>query len=312
MKLVRYTDNDRHSWNNFLCSSKNGNHFIFLREYMEYHSCRFDDCSLIAYNERSNIIAILPANISCGALFSHQGLTFGGFITNERMTAHVMLELFNCLISFCRSNDIHKIVYKCSPHIYHSSPSEEDLYALFRNDFHLYKRELSATIDMSQRIRYQQMRARAVKKAQANHLFFQESDDFVGFWKVLERVLESRHNSQPVHSQDEILMLSKIFPKNIRLFIAKREEKILAGAVVYETEHVAHTQYLANSEEGRNLGALDFVIDSLINHVYIRKRYIDLGRSNSSEGRVLNTRLMAQKEGFGARSVAYDHYQLRL
>ena len=42
--------------------SKNGT-FLFLRAYMDYHSDRFHDHSLMFHNEKGKLIAVLPANI---------------------------------------------------------------------------------------------------------------------------------------------------------------------------------------------------------------------------------------------------------
>ena len=37
--------------------------------------------------------------------------------------------------------------------------------------------------------------------------------------------------------------------------------------------------------------------------------YFDFGTSNEQQGRVLNTSLIYQKEGFGGRGVCYDCYE---
>ena len=70
--------------------------------------------------------------------------------------------------------------------------------------------------------------------------------------------------------------MANLFPNNIKLFVAIKDSKILGGTLVFENETIVHTQYLANSFEGRNFGALDFVIDKLINKVYEDKKYFDL------------------------------------
>ena len=80
--------------------------------------------------------------------------------------------------------------------------------------------------------------------------------------------------------------------------------------MVFENTQIVHTQYLANSIIGRDVGALDFVIDKLINEIYKDKKYFDFGISNENDGRFLNAGLIAQKEGFGARAVVHDFYEL--
>jgi len=296
-------------WDSFVSNSKNG-HFFFQRDYMEYHSDRFCDFSLLFFDNRDNLIAILPANIEEEVLYSHQGLTFGGFLVNEKMKAETMLEIFETLKDYLRNEGIHKLIYKCIPYIYHKFPSEEDLYALFYNNAKLVRRDISSTILMGGKVKYHLQRQRAIKKAIKNGLEFVQSDDYESYWAILEEILQTQHDTIPVHSLDEIKRLAGLFPDNIKLYVAKKNRKMLGGTLIFENEKIVHTQYLANSSEGRMTGALDFVIDNLISKIYKDKKYLDFGMSNENEGRYLNPGLIAQKEGFGAGSVVYDFYEL--
>jgi hypothetical protein len=216
------------------------------------------------------------------------------------------------LKQFLKEKNIVKIVYKCIPYIYHIKPSEEDRYALFRNDAKLIRRDVTSTIDLTDQVRYSKGRKWTINKAKKESIETFESDDYEIFWELLTGVLESNHEAKPVHTLEEIRKLASLFPKNIRLFLAKKDEKIVSGALIYENQNIVHTQYLANSEEGRELGALDLLIDYLIKDIYKNKKYFDFGISNENAGRYLNTGLIAQKEGFGARAVVHDFYELEI
>jgi hypothetical protein len=311
MRVSRYTKEFKEWWDEFVINSKNS-HFFFQRNYMEYHSDRFEDFSLLVFDSTDKLIAILPANIKENILYSHQGLTFGGFLVDDRMKTETMLEIFEVLKRFLKNQNIEKIVYKCIPYIYHTKPSEEDRYALFRNDSKLIRRDVTTTISLENKIKYQEQRKRSVKKAIKNDLLFKQSKDFKLYWKVLEETLNAQHEAKPVHNVQEIERLAALFPDNIKLFVAIKDNKVLGGTLVFENEIIVHTQYLANSLEGRNVGALDFVIDKLINEVYEDKKYFDFGISNEDAGRYLNTGLITQKEGFGARAVVHDFYELEI
>jgi len=312
MKIDKYNSNYKNQWDEFIKTSKNS-HFFFQRDYMEYHRDRFDDYSLIIFDKNEKIIALLPANKKEGVLFSHQGLTFGGFIINDKMKSETMLEIFNILINHLKENNIKKLVYKCIPYIYHINPSEEDKYALFKNNANLIRRDITTTINLKEKIKYQEQRKRSIKKAIKENIFFEESTSYHEYWEILEDTLKFQHDAKPVHTIDEIKRLILLFPNNIKLFVAKNNNhKILAGTLIYENKNIVHTQYLANSQEGRTKGALDFVIDNLINNIYKDKNYFDFGISNENNGQYLNTGLIAQKEGFGARAVAHDFYELEI
>lgn len=309
MNIKIYTNEYRCIWDNFVRTAKNS-HFFFNREYMEYHSDRFKDFSLLFFDTQNKLLALLPANINNGILYSHQGLTFGGFIVDNKMGTELMLNIFDELKIFCTNNGIKKIIYKCIPYIYHRIPAEEDRYALFINDAQLFRRDVTTTIYLDNKIKYQERRARSIKKALNNNISIEHSNDYECFWKILESTLEKQHNTRPVHSLNEIITLHNLFPKNINLFLAKKENKYLAGIVTFVNENIAHTQYIANSTEGRDLCALDILIDHLIVNIYKDKKYFDFGISNENSGRYLNTGLIAQKEGFGARAIAHDFYEL--
>jgi len=308
MEIIRYTDEYKATWDEFVKKAKNS-HFFFQRDYMEYHNDRFEDFSLFVFDEKQTIISILPCNIKDNILYSHQGLTFGGFLTDENIKVNTMLEIFISLNEFCLKEKIEKIIYKCIPYIYHKQPSDEDRYALFVNDAKLIRRDVSSTINLKDRIEYQEQRRRAIKKAEKNNLIFEQSNKIEEYWKILEETLLIQHGVSPVHNAIEIEKLIKNFPDNIKLFVAKKEDRIIAGTLIFENEKIIHTQYLANSTEGRNLGALDFVLNKLITEVFKNKTYFDFGISTENNGRHLNNGLITQKEGFGSRAVVHDFYE---
>jgi hypothetical protein len=98
------------------------------------------------YDGNNELIAILPASIHNSELRSHGGLTYGGFIADEKMKQHKMLECFEVLKQYMQEKNISKLLYKTIPHIYHKQESEEDLYALYRNNAKLLKIEPSTTL----------------------------------------------------------------------------------------------------------------------------------------------------------------------
>jgi lipid II:glycine glycyltransferase (peptidoglycan interpeptide bridge formation enzyme) len=121
--------------------------------------------------------------------------------------------------------------------------------------------------------------------------------------------LNQKYGVKPVHSSDEIKRLADEFPENIQLYVSLSENnQMIAGVVIYETKTVAHTQYIASNEEGRNQGALDILFDHLILYYSDKKRFFDFGISTENNGHFLNMGLIEQKEGFGGRATTYEHY----
>ncbi len=310
MEIYRYPAAYHRDWNDFVNESSNGT-FLFLREYMEYHADRFADYSLLIY-EGKKLLALLPANRTGDVLYSHAGLTYGGLIVTTRNTAVQILAIMQLIADFLRKEGFVKWVYKCVPHIYHRYPSEADLYALFRLNARQVGCNISSTVQLDCPLRLQTNRRRCMKKALQAGLRVAETTDFEPFWAVLETNLQERFHVSPVHSLAEIELLHSRFPDRIRLFVTMRGDEVLAGSVIYDTGIVVHAQYISASPEGKALGALDLLYVNLISEVFAKRKWFDFGQSTEDMGHYLNEGLIAQKEGFGGRGVAYNIYEIML
>lgn len=309
--VKKFSQTDTIVWNEFVTNSKN-HHFFFYRKYMDYHAHKFADHSLLIYDDTDSLVALLPANLCEEVLYSHQGLTFGGLLVKSSLKQSTMMNVFSALIDYLKSNNFKKFVYKRIPPIYHSMPSDEDLYALFINEFKLTRRDVSSTIDLRNQISYSKGRKWLVNKAKKEAFELIEDEDIHSFWSALESVLYKQHGVKPVHSEAEIKYLQSSFPKNIITFSVRYDNETIAGAVLFVSGDTVHTQYLFNTDDGRRLGALDFLIDYLVKNKYASYKYFDFGISNENQGRYLNEGLVAQKEGFGARAICHEFYEITL
>jgi hypothetical protein len=310
IRIEKYSPELRDEWDNFVAGSKNGT-FLFYRDYMEYHSDRFKDSSLLFY-WKNRLAALLPANEMNGVLYTHQGLTYGGLITTFAITAKAVLDMFEVLKEYLLEQGITSVIYKAVPHIYHKLPSEEDLYALFRNGAELIGRAISTCIVQKDKIRYSELRRRGMQKAADHNLVVRRNNRFRVFWKILNDNLIRKHGVFPVHSVSEIEYLKTRFPNNIHLHEVYDNEKCLGGCVIFDTDRVTHVQYISATEEGKAMGALDCLFDYLIQKVYAHKPYFEFGTSTENGGIILNEGLISQKEGFGGRGIVYDTYSWQL
>ncbi len=316
LRIVRYCSERKGEWDDFVSRAKNAT-FLFLRDYMDYHSDRFDDCSLMLY-DADRLCALFPANffVDEGVVASHAGLTYGGLLLLPDAHAADVLRMMSDIAAWYKDRlSAQSLIYKPLPYIYAVVPAEEDLYALFRLGASLKGRSISTVVEGGAALPLSKLRRRGVALARKSGLkvvFSSSEDVYADFWDVLSEVLFERHSCRPVHSLEEILLLRSRFPDNIKLYVAYRDAELLAGVVVYETSRVAHFQYIASSSEGRSVGALDMLISYLIDEVYCDKSFVDFGISTEQGGRLLNEGLLSQKEGFGGRAVVYDCYELVL
>ncbi len=305
--VKKYTDNDREAWDSF-CRNSKSPMFIFERGFVEYHKQRFTDHSLIFYDDEE-IIALLPCNEEEGKLFSHAGLTYGGFVTNTKMKQHSMNECFDALVAYARDNGFSSILYKAVPHIFHEQPAEEDRYALFRHDGKIAKIEPSTVVNLKDPLKMPKGRKAQVSRARREGVEVKEltsEEAYHRFMDLENQVLGKYHQAQAVHSGDEMYLLYSRFPERIHLYGAFLNNEMIAGSVIYEYGQTIHTTYLAANDTAREIGALDLTIMTMIERFKDSKLWFDFGISSEDGGKYMNEGLISQKEGFGGRTNIYD------
>lgn len=308
--LIRYTPAHNVVWDAFVQEAKNGI-FMFYRGYMDYHAERFVDYSLMFYEDGA-LIALLPMNIREGALYSHGGLTFGGFIVNTKMKAQRMIECGEALIQHMSFHRIQKLIYKALPYIYFQMPAQEDLFFLSLYQARLVRTDISTTIDFQHRLALPKGRKASINKAKREGIEIQESLDYEAFFEMENQRLQEKYGVSAVHTAEEMQSLHAKFPDHITLYLARLGDKTLAGAVFFVYNELVHTQYMTTSSLGRELGALDLLLDTCIRMYSPHRRYFDFGISNDPQDRSLNQGLIAQKESFGGRAIIHQQWELLL
>ena len=311
IKVRQYTADDRSLWDDFVRASKNGT-FLFQRDYMDYHADRFTDHSLLIFAD-DRLVAVLPASRGDGGrIISHGGLTYGGLVTGDRMTAALALDVFSAVLDDCKAAGFVHLHYKPVPHIYHRQPAEEDLHALFLCGARLCRSDLSSTIALRNPLGFAKSKRAGVKAAQKAELSVAESRDFAGFSAILTETLASRHGATPTHTREELELLAGRFPRDVRLFDARKQGQICAAILMFDCGPTVHAQYIASTLQGRELGAIDAIVSHLVIEVFPDRLWFDFGISTVNQGRDLNVGLSRQKEMYGARTTVYQQYMIDL
>lgn len=312
MIVAPYDSSMKREWDEFVDSSKNAT-FLLKRDYMEYHSDRFKDQSLVFKNDMGRICALFPANAAGDVVSSHDGLTYGGLVTGWKHSGCDTLGMMSMLASELRERGFKRLIYKTIPHIYHRFPAEEDLYALFRLGAELKVRNMSTVIDLASSFQSSRLLKRAVKRQVRWGIEVEEVENVDPFWDIVVTDRWERHRVSPVHTKDEINYLKSKFPDNIRVFVVKLDDgEVLGGAVIYLDRGVIHLQYAACTPKGKSMYATDVLYRDLIFNRLRGNRYFDFGISNENQGLYLNDGMVHHKEEFGGRSIVYDIYELPL
>ncbi len=346
IKKFEFTKN-KTAWNVFIKNNSEG-HFFFETDYLFYHKERFEDFSLLIYNQKNELICVLPACFEkieeekIGEeknIFSHKGLTFGGFVFKDKLS---FLEKRKCVLDclhFLEKYNFKYLIIKPIPSFFLMDKNEAIHRILNDNllESTILRVEANCVIDLPtsktdyQNTTYQnysKRKKRNLKKASQANLEIEKIKIATDFWKIIEQNLRCRHNLLPVHSAIEIQLLHDKFSQNIHFLIVKNSKNdIIACSVVFIYQSTIHLQYLAATKKGKETNALDFLINYLVeNHsVFFNKstpskgfEYLSLGVSdlrNTNEIRdnnSINEGLFKWKEEFGAKVFSHFVYQIAL
>ena len=154
IQVQPYNKNLKEEWNCFVKKSRNST-LLHLRDYMDYHSDRFEDASLMFYDEKERLVAVFPAcvsNYNSNVIISHQGLTYGGFVISKDLHAYMLENIISVALQYyTHTKQAAKLIVKPIPYIYDYFPCQEELYFLNQHGGKLTSRCLSQTIELKNR-----------------------------------------------------------------------------------------------------------------------------------------------------------------
>ena len=305
-----YNETDFEAWNKLVSESKNGT-FLFDRSFMDYHKHKFQDFSLMIYNEKNNLIAIMPAHRIGDELYSHLGLTYGGIIIKKDLRLTVFFEIFSEILKFLFQEGILFLHWKEVPYFYHSYPSDEWKYLAFVTEAELYRRDMCSVINLKEQFVFSKTVVRYAKNVDKQGFIYRKSEEWDVFWKeILVPELDFYHHVLPAHNLEEIFYLSSKFRDNIHLYTVYSGNEMVGGTVLFIDKNVVHCQYISVKSKFRKKKVLDFLFYKLIKEDFKDYDYFDFGISNEENGRKTNMGLLYWKEGFGARGVSQDFYKI--
>ncbi|MCK9353816.1 MAG: GNAT family N-acetyltransferase [Gallionella sp.] len=316
MKIIPYQEEYASVWDDMVAASAAAT-ILHTRRFLSYHGSRVADRSLLIFDDKERLIGVFPAalNPSCEVMVeSHPGATYGGLVHAGKLRGEQAVLALNLISRHYHAMGITRLRYKAVPHIYHAAPAQDDLYAMFRLGAIRYRCDLSCAIDLAARMPASKRRLRSLKSAHIHGVEIVSSAGYAAsIWSVLEENLARKHDAKPIHTLQEILVLHERFPRQIEFVAAKHAGVVVAGALLFHSPTVVHAQYIASSEVGYNLHALDALFEWCIRHAQQDGvRYFDFGISNENEGNFLNTGLYNFKTEFGGGGIVHEFFELNL
>ena len=307
--VKRYESKYFDDWNAFISTAKNAT-FLFNRNFMEYHSDRFKDFSLMIYDQEK-LVAVLPANRVGATVFSHQGLTYGGLVLPPNSKLYNVIFIFKSILSFLNENAITTFNIKKIPSIYCDTFSDETDYLVSICKGITKMKHAVSVINLDSNFKISKSRRECINRGKKLNLVIKEEENLELFWNdILIPNLMEKYNSKPVHSIEEILHLKEKFPKNIKHFNVYHNDKLVCGTTLFITNDVVKPQYISGNEDNNLLGSIDYLYDFLINEVSKGKKFFDFGPSHENNGLNIVKNINFWKESFGAQTLVQNFYEI--
>ncbi len=234
LEVVRYTDEWKDRWDQFVLKSNNGTMF-HLQRFLSYHKKgRFEWHHLLFVNKKE-IVALLPGAIMGTTIESPIGASYGSFVTADIDFA-TALELVDTFSDYCRDRHFERALLTPPPFIYQKVISQNIDYALAHRGFTYDKHYISHAIRLDHRdfvTGFQSTARRYIHKYLREHpLRVEISDDYESFYPILVNN-KARHGVIPTHTLEELLRLKKLLPENLVLFLVYKANKPIAGSLMF-------------------------------------------------------------------------------
>jgi hypothetical protein len=194
MDLVPFQREIASAWDDLVGDAPMGT-FLHTRRFLAYHGDRFVDHSWLIYQD-DRLVGVLPAAVDpadARRVVSHPGATFGGIVHSGRLVGDRMIDALAATRRLYAEHGFSSFRYKAVPWIYHTTPSEDDRYALFRAGASPVRVDLSCSIDLADRRGLSTRRRRGLRKATAAGVEVSDSFEHVAaLWRILVENLDAR------------------------------------------------------------------------------------------------------------------------
>ncbi len=293
--IKKYQKDDLAQWNLFIENSLNGT-FLLDREFMEYHSDRFTDHSLMIFDENI-LICCIPAHEVDKKWFSHRGLTYGGLIFKEVKKGNEIVEVLNAITKYLKTNNFNSCEFNLSPPIYNDA-HDEILETLISNGFEITRTFDNMHVMLEDRSTVSSKKTAGYRNGTFSDLVFSTTASIEVFYnEVLVPSLKSRHAAAPVHTLKELEKLKENFSDEIIVHAVYQNNQMISGVLFFIKDNIVKSQYAASTQQGFKMRAMDFLyIESMQYFNTAGKKIMDYGTANNPDGSIISGLKRFKKE----------------
>lgn len=334
-QIKKYENSNFNEWDSFIKDTAVNGTFLQSRNFLSYHpKDRFIDCSLMVYDEKNHLVAVVPAcekeNDNKKIFSSHTGSTFGGpIISKKYYNLQKTTEILESIENYLKENGFDMIDYKITPSVFSKECSDLLEYALYYEKYSSIS-ALSLVIDYahyndnvySNLSQGKRTDVNNCKKAGMYCRKLESDEEIKTMYDILCKTLE-KYEATPVHTVDELLDFKNNRLKDntgfFGIFVSSDKEnmtqsandEMVAGSMMfYFGNDTAHTQYLCANPEYNRLSPMSFLYYSMLEEMKaLGFKKLSWGGTTEEDGTVINMGLAKSKEAYG--SSYYINYSFR-
>lgn len=264
---------------------------------MDYHKDRFDDHSLMIYEDET-LVGIVPAHVKDNSFYSHRGLTYG--IPVAMCDKHKIV--YDAILDYLKVTAFAKAEFNLLPDFYNQDSDEILLSKLQASGFQKERVSNYLFVDLQEELDFSPKKTVGYRNGKFEGFQIERNHHFKPFWEeVLVPSLKVRHNSAPVHNLEEIELLAFRFPEKIIQHNLYRENELLAGITFFIKGTIIKSQYAASTPTGMKTDAVGFLyMEAMQEYKNLGFHHMDLGPVNENDGSI-NEGLLRFKKQLGGK-----------
>lgn len=316
LALTPYRPEYAGKWDRFVMEASMNGTFLHTRRFLSYHpENRFEDASLMIFNG-GELVGVCPAAMQTvngvKMLRSHPGSTFGGPVLSPALLrAPKLTALIAQMDAYWQSQGYNAAELKLTSDLFATLPTDALQYALYHAGY-TDEAEISAYLPIAGQS-HEALRAaysfnkrydlKRCQKAGLETRGIETREELGAFYDLLCLNLQ-KFNAKPVHTLDELwdFLSARLRGEVSFLGVYDPQGRMAAGACLFffAQANVLHTQYLATDPAVKGYVPSAFLYDAVIRQgLAMGASCVSFGTSTHDRGRVLNTGLIQNKEGYG-------------
>ncbi|MFC2133331.1 GNAT family N-acetyltransferase [Bacteroidota bacterium] len=235
IEIVKYTEDWKERWDNFVLESNNGTMF-HMQRFLDYHEPGKFTFDHLMFLEKGNLVALLPGRLMNGMFESPIGASYGSIVTGDIKFSRTM-EIVSALLDYGRKTGIKEFLLTAAPMIYERYQNQNLEFALLWQGFNYQLHYISSGIKLDKEIdiisRFSSTIRRNVRKSLGNpDIRVEINDRYDEFHPILVKN-KARHDVKPTHSYEDLIRLKELMPDYLKLFMVYYKDKPIGGSLMF-------------------------------------------------------------------------------